>query len=349
MYEMRLVLWENIKDICEMLYKNNNYLTPYQEYDFLNTVGIGRKETSPFCTVGYRPNTFVLYKDSSARAVFPLYINKQKRTIVLRGFFSIIGHLDFIYANSIEFADFEYALSFLAKQYPGYSLIIDRLSEKSLTCAYLFEKGFIKEEQKYTCVSIPFSNGYEKWFSGLKKSFKQDIRSGYNRLRTDGRRYMFKLNLFETPKAAVSKDILRLYSKRACEHSNIKSQLVSKVVQAVLRIIKKNNPFTIALENSANYIDGSFYIDDRMVAYCQALLSNDGRVIVPKLSIDLEYKRYNLGGLLISEMIKALSEKMDNDVCCELDLSRGDERYKYDYGGMNHYNYNIVLPLSDEL
>lgn len=347
MYELKTVRWEDCKEVCETLYNNNIYLTPYQEYCFLNRIGIGRKETNPFCTIGFRDETYILYKDTIPKAVVPLYINRIKRIILLRGHYSIIGHLDFVYADNIDNNDYDYLFTCLAKKYSDYTFVLERISEKSLTCKYFAQKKLINDEMRTVCVSIPIEGGYEEWYQSLKKSFKQDIRSGNNRLKTDGKEYRFVLDRFNPPDDHAKTEMLKLYTKRACEHSGIESRYISNVVRTFLFLTKRRNPFNVALENSEHYIGGRIYIDNTMVAYCQCLLSNDGRVIVPKLSIDLEYKRYNLGGLLISEMIKALCEIGAHTRCKEFDLSRGDERYKYDYGGKNHYNYDVNLSLRE--
>lgn len=344
-YEVKKIPWKQCKDICTELYFTNKLLTPYQEYGFLDTVGLGRKETNPLCTIGFKESTYVLYKDSNPEAVLSLYINRHKKLILLRGHYSIMAHLDMISASKLDLEGIAFLFQAVKSNYPGYKLVMDRISEKSSTCRFLLKERFVSEDNKTKCVSIPFTEGYDAWFSGLKKSFKQDIRSGYNRLRTDNKDYKFEFDFHSSPDKKAISEILRLYSKRACEHSGIENKAMSRLVQMFLRITKKNNPFNKALEKSNRYIGGRIYIDGRLVAYCQALQSNDGRVIVPKLSIDLDYKRYNLGGLLINYMIKNLSNVVDSTGCTELDLSRGDERYKYDYGGHDHFNYEAIIDL----
>ena len=337
--------WNECEAICNDMYRNNEWLTPYQSYHFLSIVKLGRKETNPFCTIGYKETNIVIYRDEIPVILAPLYVSEVKKRILLRGEFSIMAHLDFIYDVGVSNDDYKYLFDYLRKEYPGFVLCFDRISEKSKTYKAINELFKGNDMEKSICVSIPFYSGYEKWFKDLKKSFKQDIRSGYNRLRTDEKQYLFCFDNSHTINKTVSKEILALYSKRACEHSGIKPGLKSSIIQKYLMVTKKSNPFNLALENDEKYIGGRIYIDGNMAAYCQCILANDRRVIVPKLSIDLNYKRYNLGGLLINEMIKNISENIGLDTACQLDLSRGDERYKYDYGGIEHYNYEYTITL----
>ena len=332
--------WNECEKICEAMYRNNKWLTPYQSYYFLNTVKLGRKETNPFCTVGYKEVNVAIYRDDVPVILAPFFVSKARKRILLRGKFSIMAHLDFLYDVSVLNDDYKFLFDYIKKEYPGYMLYFDRLSEKSKTYKAVCEIFKDIDMEKSICVSIPFYGGYDEWFKNLKKGFKQDIRSGYNRLRTDEKQYLFCFDNNQTINKTVSKEILKLYSKRACEHSGIKPGLKSNIIQKYLIATKKSNPFNVALENDKKYIGGRIYIDENMAAYCQCILANDGRVIVPKLSIDLNYKRYNLGGLLINEMIKSISENFSLNQACQLDLSRGDERYKYDYGGVEHYNYS---------
>jgi len=56
----------------------------------------------------------------------------------------------------------------------------------------------------------------------------------------------------------------------------------------------------------------------------------------------VKYGVYCPGGLLINETIKAIGAQNKADII-SLDLSRGDEKYKYTYGGGEHYNYSFAV------
>ena len=71
------------------------------------------------------------------------------------------------------------------------------------------------------------------------------------------------------------------------------------------------------------------------------LKTHDGATVsVPRLAIDSEYSFYSPGYVLINEVIKYIAA---HPVLNELDLSRGDEKYKLDFGGKLYYTYDYDL------
>lgn len=74
------------------------------------------------------------------------------------------------------------------------------------------------------------------------------------------------------------------------------------------------------------------------------VVGNDGKILVPRLSINMDYRRYSPGGLLINETIKYISLKEFR----EFDLQRGDESYKYNYGGTDYQNHSWIVNIQRE-
>lgn len=81
------------------------------------------------------------------------------------------------------------------------------------------------------------------------------------------------------------------------------------------------------------------YINGSMAAFMSGLSGND-RLIIPRLSIDETLKRYSPGMLLVVESIKYLIKSTDIRV---LDLSQGQEQYKYNLGAVEHLSYRFKL------
>lgn len=83
----------------------------------------------------------------------------------------------------------------------------------------------------------------------------------------------------------------------------------------------------------------ALYIDGQLAAFLSGM--TDGvRLVVPRLSINDEYRRYSPGAMLISEAIKMLASQSTIRV---LDLSKGEEPYKYQLGGRIHKAYSCRL------
>ena len=67
---------------------------------------------------------------------------------------------------------------------------------------------------------------------------------------------------------------------------------------------------------------------------------NGATVAVPRLAIDTEYSFYSPGYVLVCETIRYIAA---HPVLKELDLSRGDEKYKLDMGGQLYRTYDYDL------
>ncbi len=74
-----------------------------------------------------------------------------------------------------------------------------------------------------------------------------------------------------------------------------------------------------------------------MAGFLSGYINNGhSAVVFPRLAIDSDFSDYRPGYLLITETIRYMIENTD---IRNMDLSRGDEKYKYDLGGVEHYNY----------
>ena len=69
------------------------------------------------------------------------------------------------------------------------------------------------------------------------------------------------------------------------------------------------------------------------------ITTNQIVVVIRRLAINSKYNVYCLERIPITQTIKWLIE---NTKIRNLELSRGDEKYKYAYGGKEHYNYTFI-------
>lgn len=83
------------------------------------------------------------------------------------------------------------------------------------------------------------------------------------------------------------------------------------------------------------------YIENEIASFMSGLICRTGKYIVPRLSINNKYTFFSLGILLINEVIKYFSN--NNQKVNAIDLSEGEEEYKYKMGGVTHYSYNFIL------
>ena len=328
--------WEDLRPVCETLYDNNPYLSPYQEYSFLDRIKDSTNIHNLREWVACKNVFYVAKSGDNIIGVLPLVINKRNKEINILGYLCSVGHLDFLYKESISLQEFSAILDQIRSLYHNYTLHLDRISQFSLTYKYLSQMG-IEPKVPSTCVKIDFGT-YDEWLGSLSKSCKQNLRTANNRINRENKVLEVKTSIGEQPTEQMIVDNINLLSKRTIEH-NKKSSLLFPL----MKLLKEKEPFTKALLESKRFIGANVYLDGNVIAICNGVIANDGRAIITRLSIDTNYGVYCPGGIIINELIKAViaSGKPINSI----DLSRGDEKYKYTYGGHEHYNYeyNIIL------
>jgi CelD/BcsL family acetyltransferase involved in cellulose biosynthesis len=102
------------------------------------------------------------------------------------------------------------------------------------------------------------------------------------------------------------------------------------------------NPSIIALKKLSNVYHSILYIDKSIAGFCAGFVSHNGKIILPFLAINSVFSRYSPGAILITESIKFLVENHNYKY---FDLSRGEEKYKYTYGGIEHFNFTYEICL----
>ena len=185
-------------------------------------------------------------------------------------------------------------------------------------------------------MDISFGSDYQEYFNSLSKSNRQNIRTAYNKLTKDDKEYHLEcLQGFSINKTIIKQQI-GIYNKRALEQRAKRRSIITKFKQLYF------NPITVACMRLDNAISFNFYINNRIAAFMIGFKTNFNSIVIPRLAIDSEFAKYMPGKLLINEAIKYLVAHSD---IRNIDLSRGDEKYKYDMGGKTHYNYDFEIIL----
>lgn len=327
------------------LYADNKLANPYLEYEFSRMAGRSSGTKNILAFMRYRELNAVLYKNDKAMAILPLIMEKkgQMLEVNLRGYYIGAGHLGILCSEECRYDDFcflfEELQGFLRGKAQKVKYKFYRLRENSILqvwlSRYLAENNieYTRKEQK--CATIHIADGREVWYSGLSKSMRQNIRTSYNHLTTDG--VEMKIKIYDGRKMEVDdyKKVVELYSKRIAEKRR-KKILPDKLMGHVLFVLKYKNKMMRALDCGENNFHILLYLNEELGAYLSGFKSNDRKVIVPHFSYNTEQNRYAPGYILINEAISELSRKD----FLELDLSCGDESYKYRLGGEEYYNYH---------
>ena len=148
-------------------------------------------------------------------------------------------------------------------------VLIDRVRENSLIYKYTRELFPSLEYSQSVCVAIDFKDGYEAWFSSLSKSIRQNIRTAYNHLTTDGKTYEARIIKGKLDRS-VQEQVNWLYAIRASQYRR-----KPKIYAVSLYITKRMNPIYRTLKTSQNAITALFYIDGKLSAFCSGFPSNN--------------------------------------------------------------------------
>ncbi len=278
--------------------------------------------------------------------ILPLCVNLQTKEIHFIGNLFSVGYNDAIYKTSnIEYID--YIFMYIKRYYEGYKFLFDDLLYDSI----ISRSGCLKKNtQSYTtreCFAINISGDRETWFSGLTKSTRQNLRTAYNRMKTDNVTY--KLEQYEKAPNYIKMQLYILYKKRLNEIIDKEEIIKDDRFIDKLKIYFHCNTNVFFLGSSI-LKRGKIvvmYMNDKPSAFWIHFSENDG-IIVPRLSIDTSFGRYSPGGILISEYLNKNINNI-NTSNFRLDLSRGNEPYKKVYGGKLYYNYMLHLYLENTI
>ena len=319
--------FSKIKDIWIDFYSNNSRLSPYSSYDFAECY---KKYFHLGFKRAFMKQEFFLAKENEdVIAIVPLI--KNGKDYYLYGDLCASGYLDFIYNGTVSDKIIAELITCVRKNISrcGGILHLNKINERSMLFPYLQQNA--TEVSIHPCVNVHFGDSYEEYFKRLGKSIRQNVRTAYNRMNREGKSYRFEIYIHEQAPAEIVKKEMDIYHKRE-EHRNNK-----KTPGIVKEIRQRFNPISLSTTTMEEAVHACFYIDNMMAAFLSGYITNDNlAIVVPRHAINDDFNLYCAGALLITETIKYCIE---NTGIRNLDLSRGDEKYKYTLGGVTHYNH----------
>ncbi|MCM1518472.1 MAG: GNAT family N-acetyltransferase [Pseudoflavonifractor sp.] len=185
-------------------------------------------------------------------------------------------------------------------------------------------------KQVQVAISIP--NAHDEYINSLSSSTRQNIRTAYNRLIKEG--HVIKMTVLRPHNGNISSQInqcINLYCDRHLSRYGVKTSSIKRW------FLKNLNFATIFYKKCSSAMTITLDIDGSLAAFMSGLVK-DNVFVVPRLSINNEYRRYSPGIILINEAIKYFISDTKITI---LDLSQGQESYKYNMGGKEHYTYEF--------
>lgn len=309
----------SIRKDWERLYHQTPEVSPFLAPDAFR---ISLRYFFPYYIIGRSLPLFCLFRRGNETiAIAPLIKN-------LKGKVSLFGNVNGFNECGILFSDKEDLPECIRLLRSRFGTVrIARIDERSALSQF---KGVTF--QSTNNVAIHFGESFDPYFSALSSSVRQNIRTAYNRLSKDGHTQ----NLYVVNQGGhrqMFRHIVDLYIKR---HSDRYGVTTSPLKAWYLKHLSFATRF---YRNAPNALTFYLTIDNQPAAFMSGLFSAD-RLIVPRLSINSEFRRYSPGLILICESIKHL---MANTPIRILDLSQGEENYKYQLGGIKHLSYSFNL------
>ena len=331
---LKLLKWQDplLKNIWKEFYKCNVYLSPYSSWEYNNI----SYNSFKYQTSRWREKNFFLveYIKDEAAVIIPLTLRHGKLNIF--GDFESGGALDFIYPSTTTPAIFDAVFFDLRAFFPKQILCLNKINERSLLYKYLREKGY-EHSSTRNCVKIKFGNSYEEYYKSLSRNQHLNINKIFNRLEHDKKYYNLDIKINSVASTAFMNDSLRIYNKREEERTLDERNFFSKFRQLHFE------PITPAIQKMPNNFNIALSLKDAgLIAFLSGFITNDNEIICPRGAMDSTFARYSPGKLLINETIKWL---IANTTIRCLDLSRGEEPYKYEMGGIQHINYAYEIKL----
>lgn len=274
--------------------------------------------------------------------IFPGVVDKRKKKIFFLGeqYSSGAGYNDVI--GNYDINMWEAFIKYLNLQYGklngGYTLSLHDIIEKSVIPQKEKERPCVRIQIRRQEITDTF---YDLWYSTMSKSSRQNLRTAYNRMKTDN--VAFEMKTYDKLSLSDKLKCFRLISKRSKQLNGINEKKErNRIIRYIKDMYKLYFSISFYMFNHSQRSQLTVLKLNHCVSACMITHNEYLRIVVPKLAIDTEYSRYSPGCVMISEYIKKIKSNESEFV---LDLSRGAEKYKLSLGGELYYNYGCDIVL----
>lgn len=191
-------------------------------------------------------------------------------------------------------------------------------------------------------VAIDMQEDYQAYLRTVSKNMRHQINKTYNRLEREG--VGQALQIYEAPNRVPKKlerKINQMYITRLISRYNPERQ-GSKLWRAYYWILFQHLKHdTRSFRKLPNSFMAVVMSGEEVMAFVSGYKTYDGKnVSMTRLAINEDLDYYSPGRILMNELIKYLHAETDIKV---LDMSRGNERYKKDFGGRSYFIKDFVV------
>lgn len=290
---------------------------------------------------------FVVMKDDLPILIAPLR-KKWSGVWVVAGSTEGYDYVDFLYGGASE-EDYSIAFDELMihlKEKENVGLIQwDYLDTRSRSMNFLEKYDLTKKTVvKNVEIKIDYAS-HEDYLMSLSQNTRQNTRKAYSRLRKDGHEFVFKMysgcGIGDRFGNARSLEDLQLCTDVYCKRQKEEYRELGWGMEKYVR----HCHYMAASVNSPEHYFCALFIDGQVAGYMQGYINPRRRAMeIPRFAINSDWGWYSPGKVLISECVRFLMNEGGGMVKW-LDIGRGEERYKYDMGGVGYETLNFILDL----
>lgn len=279
-----------------------------------------------------------LLEDGKPVLILPVCKYRGRNEYCSIGKFNGFQVYDCIYSREMTIEKMQQCMEFILKtlhldrlvlyNVPEYSVLYQAVNSRKVFC-----DGYSISTGSNDNVTIDTENDYDLWHSKLSKSTRQNIRTAYNRMNTDGVQLRVEILRGERIKRKTLDHLIDLYCKRHEERYDVATSA------GKMLYLKYLDFSTACLRSYRDNFCAMVYMNGQLAAFMSGLVEKQGRsVVIPRLSIEDQFSRYSPGVVLINETVKWLAS--DTGIRF-LDLSKGAEGYKLSMGGQMYDTHSI--------
>lgn len=313
---------------------------------------------SYFCTLAWHKivrrffTATFLTRKSNRIVYFTVRESSSDAAIVLLGFFFIkstkgtksiqfaqlLGpsdYYDFVYAKPVSASFLKDCIAKIVSDQGCTTFSFSHIKESSALFEALQLFGTL-ESNSLDCVALDLSTSYDAHYRSLSKNARQNLRTAHNRISKNGVRSEL-LFLNQQDADTIDFKLLKaIYKERSASKNQAvhwKSQLYN-LLDDPFR--KKLDLFDLEEVKDTNFVVGILKLDDVIGAYFFGL-KNGSVIEINRVALNHNLKFYSPGMVLLDAFVKLAYETGIKTI----DLTVGDEKYKYDLGGTTHKIFNI--------
>ncbi|MBM3124651.1 MAG: GNAT family N-acetyltransferase [Chloroflexi bacterium] len=267
--------------------------------------------------------------------IAPLFLaeHEGQRALMLNGSIEISDYLDLI-ARPQDHARFANGLlDFLASRPPADWSVLDwyNLPDSSPTLTALkaeaANRGWAHQEEIYRPTPrIPLNGTFEEYLARLEKKQRHEIRRKLRRAEESGRGVRWFISGMQDPEAEIDAFLLLM------EHDPNKAKFLHEPMRAQMRAIMR-------AAHAGGWLWLAFLEVDGQRAAAALNFDYGGRMWGYNAGVNRAYMDLSPGWVLLGHVLQWCCENGRT----EFDFMRGDEEYKYRFGGVNGYVMRVKI------